>query len=186
MSGAAHLLAPRGGHPARVVLAVEEAVLVLLAGPVAEFRSAGSSLKFCLVAAGEADLYPRLGPTMEWDTAAGQAVAENAGADGAVVVNRVRRLKGKNEGYDADKDNYGDLTKAGVIDPAKVVRTALQNAASVAALLLTTEAMIIPMRPMKRNPPKDVKSRLVNQPYKLQATNVAAQIKNVETMDVLV
>ena len=49
----------------------------------------------------------------------------NAGLDGAVVVNRVRQLKGKNDGYDADKDEYGDLVKAGVIDPAKVVRTAL-------------------------------------------------------------
>ena len=50
---------------------------------VADFRSAGSSLKFCLVAAGEADLYPRLGRTMEWDTAAGQAVL--LGAGGRVV-----------------------------------------------------------------------------------------------------
>jgi chaperonin GroEL len=69
-------------------------------------------------------------------------IAENAGVDGAVVVNRVRQLKGKTEGYNADKDEYVDLVAAGVIDPAKVVRTALQNAASVAALLLTTEALI--------------------------------------------
>ena len=71
-----------------------------------------------------------------------RAIAQNAGLDGAVVVNRVRQLKGKNEGYDADKDTYCDLVAAGVIDPAKVVRTALQNAASVAALLLTTESLI--------------------------------------------
>lgn len=71
-----------------------------------------------------------------------KAIAENAGLDGAVVVNRVRQLKGKNDGYDADKDTYGDLLEAGVIDPAKVVRTALQNAASVAALLLTTSCLI--------------------------------------------
>jgi chaperonin GroEL len=71
-----------------------------------------------------------------------RAIAENAGLDGAVVVNRVRNLKGKNDGYDADKDSYGDMIAAGVIDPAKVVRTALQNAASVAALLLTTESLI--------------------------------------------
>ena len=51
-------------------------------------------------------------------------------------------MKGKNDGYDADKGVYGDLVAAGVIDPAKVVRTALQNAASVAALLLTTESLI--------------------------------------------
>jgi chaperonin GroEL len=69
-------------------------------------------------------------------------IAENAGVDGAVVVNRVRHLKGKNEGYNADKDEYGDMIAAGVIDPAKVVRTALQNAASVACLLLTTDSLI--------------------------------------------
>jgi chaperonin GroEL len=69
-------------------------------------------------------------------------IAENAGMDGDVVVNRVRNLKGKSEGYNADKDEYGDLMAAGVIDPAMVVRTALQNAASVAALLLTTETLI--------------------------------------------
>ena len=50
-------------------------------------------------------------------------IAENAGVDGAVVVNRVRQMKGKNEGYDADKDEYGDLVAAGIIDPAKVVHT---------------------------------------------------------------
>ena len=71
-----------------------------------------------------------------------EAIAANAGVDGPVVVNRVRQMKGKNDGYDADKEEYCDLVSAGVIDPAKVVRTALQNAASVAALLLTTEALI--------------------------------------------
>ena len=71
-----------------------------------------------------------------------EAIANNAGLDGSVVVNRVRQLKGKHDGYDADKGDYCDLVSAGVIDPAKVVRTALQNAASVAALLLTTESLI--------------------------------------------
>ena len=71
-----------------------------------------------------------------------RCIAENAGHDGAVVVNRVRQMKGKYDGYDADKDTYGDLLAAGIIDPAKVVRTALQNAASVAALLLTTESLV--------------------------------------------
>ena len=51
-------------------------------------------------------------------------------------------MKDKNEGYDADKDTYCDLVKAGIVDPAKVVRTALQNAASVAALLLTTSCLV--------------------------------------------
>jgi chaperonin GroEL len=69
-------------------------------------------------------------------------IAENAGVDGAVVVNRVRQMKNKNDGYDADKDEYCDLIDRGIIDPAKVVRTALQNAASVAALLLTTSALV--------------------------------------------
>jgi chaperonin GroEL len=69
-------------------------------------------------------------------------IAENAGVDGDVVVNRVRQLKGKNEGYNADKDEYGDLMEQGIIDPVKVVRTALQNAASVAALLLTTDSLV--------------------------------------------
>ena len=70
-----------------------------------------------------------------------RAISENAGVDGAVVVNRVRNMK-KTEGYNADKDSYGDLVEQGIIDPAKVVKTALQNAASVAALLLTTECLI--------------------------------------------
>ena len=70
-----------------------------------------------------------------------KAIADNAGQDGPVVVNRVRQLK-KNEGYDADKDTYGDMLEAGIVDPAKVVRTALQNAVSVACLLLTTSCLI--------------------------------------------
>ena len=69
-------------------------------------------------------------------------IAINAGVEGSVVVNRVRQMKGKNDGYDADKDAYCDLVEAGVIDPAKVVRTALQNASSVAALLLTTSCVL--------------------------------------------
>ncbi len=70
-------------------------------------------------------------------------IAENAGVDGAVVVNRVRQSKGKNDGYNADKDDYCDMVAAGIIDPAKVVRTSLQNAASVASLLLTTDSLIV-------------------------------------------
>ena len=67
--------------------------------------------------------------------------AENAGHEGSVVVERVRNEKGA-YGFNAATEEYGDLIKAGVIDPTKVVRCALQNAASVAGLLLTTEAMI--------------------------------------------
>jgi chaperonin GroEL len=68
-------------------------------------------------------------------------IARNAGQEGSVVVNNVRQAKGSN-GYNAATDEYEDLYKAGIIDPTKVVRTALQNAASVAGLLLTTEAMV--------------------------------------------
>jgi chaperonin GroEL len=71
-----------------------------------------------------------------------RAIANNAGVDGAVVVNKVRQMKGKNDGYNADTDSYGDLVKDGVIDPTKVVRSALQNAASVAQLLLTTSSLV--------------------------------------------
>ena len=68
-------------------------------------------------------------------------IAENAGVEGSIVVDRVKNGKGS-YGFDAATEEYTDLMKAGVIDPTKVVRTALQNAASVAALLLTTEAMV--------------------------------------------
>ena len=76
-------------------------------------------------------------------------ISENAGHDGAVVVNRVRNMKGKTEGFNADNGTYCDLVEAGVIDPAKVIKTALQNAASVASLLLTTESLVadIPVEP---------------------------------------
>jgi chaperonin GroEL len=69
-------------------------------------------------------------------------IAENAGQDGAVVVQNVRQGKGDNYGYNALDDTYVDLAKAGVIDPTKVVRLALQNASSVASLLLTTDALV--------------------------------------------
>jgi chaperonin GroEL len=68
-------------------------------------------------------------------------IAENAGIEGSIVVDKVKGLKGAN-GFNAATEVYEDLIKAGVIDPAKVVRTSLQNAASVSGLLLTTEAMI--------------------------------------------
>jgi chaperonin GroEL len=69
-------------------------------------------------------------------------IAENAGADGSVVVGKVLDKKDANYGYDARHDTYTDMVKAGIIDPTKVVRLALQGAASVASLLITTEAMV--------------------------------------------
>ncbi|MFL5459947.1 MAG: chaperonin GroEL, partial [Gemmatimonadales bacterium] len=73
-------------------------------------------------------------------------IAENAGAEGSIVVSRVRESKDKNFGYNAATDTYEDLVKAGVIDPTKVTRTALQNAASIAGLLLTTECVLVEKR----------------------------------------
>ena len=69
-------------------------------------------------------------------------IVQNAGKEGAVVVERVRADKSENFGFNAQTEEYGDLVKAGVIDPAKVTRTALQNASSIAGLMLTTEAMV--------------------------------------------
>jgi chaperonin GroEL len=69
-------------------------------------------------------------------------IAVNAGHEGAVIVARVRESKDANFGFNAATEEFGDLLKAGVIDPAKVTRLALQNAASIAALMLTTEALI--------------------------------------------
>ena len=69
-------------------------------------------------------------------------IVNNAGHEGSIVVEKVRAEKNVNFGFNAATDEYGDLVKAGVIDPTKVTRTALQNAASIASLLLTTEAVI--------------------------------------------
>ncbi|MSO64919.1 MAG: chaperonin GroEL [Alphaproteobacteria bacterium] len=69
-------------------------------------------------------------------------IAENAGVNGAVVVSKLFEQKDRNFGFDAQEETYGDLVKKGIVDPAKVVRTALQDAASVAGLIITTEAMV--------------------------------------------
>ena len=69
-------------------------------------------------------------------------IAQNAGAEGAVIVGRVRESKDPDFGFDAEAGDFADLIKAGVVDPAKVTRLALQNAASIAALMLTTEALV--------------------------------------------
>jgi chaperonin GroEL len=70
-------------------------------------------------------------------------IVQNAGGEGSIVVEKVRQAKEQNFGYNALTDTYEDLVQAGVIDPTKVTRTALQNAASIASLLLTTEALIV-------------------------------------------
>jgi chaperonin GroEL len=73
-------------------------------------------------------------------------IAQNAGHEGAVVVSRVLQSKDDNFGFNAETGEYGDMLKAGVIDPAKVTRLALQNAASIAGLMLTTEALVADIR----------------------------------------
>jgi chaperonin GroEL len=81
-------------------------------------------------------------------------LAENAGLEGTIVFRRIQREKG-NFGYNAETGEYGDMVKMGVIDPTKVVRTALQNASSIAGLLLTTDALVgeIPEKKEKAGPP---------------------------------
>jgi chaperonin GroEL len=69
-------------------------------------------------------------------------IAENAGHEGGLVIGRVRESKDENFGFNAETGEFGDLVKAGVIDPAKVTRLALQNAASIVSLMLTTEVLI--------------------------------------------
>ncbi|MEE8145347.1 MAG: TCP-1/cpn60 chaperonin family protein, partial [Kiloniellales bacterium] len=78
-------------------------------------------------------------------------IAENAGADGSIVIGKLTEKVEYNRGFDAQSGKYVDMIKAGIIDPTKVVRTALQDAASVAGLLITTEAMVAE-RPEKKEP----------------------------------
>jgi chaperonin GroEL len=87
-------------------------------------------------------------------------IAENAGVEGMVIVDDVRRHKESSYGYDAATGEFCDLLKHGIIDPAKVTRTALENAASIAALVLTTETLVTeipepPSAPMQGPPPMD-------------------------------
>jgi chaperonin GroEL len=79
-------------------------------------------------------------------------LADNAGREGALVVEEVKKRKG-NEGYDVANDEYTDLVKAGIVDPTKVTRSALQNAASIAGLLLTTEALVTEIPEKEKTPP---------------------------------
>jgi len=79
-------------------------------------------------------------------------IAENAGADSSVVVGKLLEKADVSHGFDAQKGVYTDMVKAGIIDPTKVVRLALQGAASVAGLLITTEAMVADA-PDRKGPP---------------------------------
>src|SRR5205823_4873455 len=79
-------------------------------------------------------------------------IVSNSGTEGAIVVDKVRENPDPNYGYNAQTDTYEDLVAAGVIDPTKVTRSALQHAASIAGLMLTTEAMIAEIPEKKQAP----------------------------------
>src|SRR6201988_5372787 len=122
--------------------AVEEGIVP--GGGVALVRAAKALEKFQINAEGEGDPDEQIGVNIVRRALEEplRQIVQNAGKEGAVVVDRVRSEKNENVGFNAATEQYEDLVKAGVIDPAKVTRTALQNAASIAGLMLTTEAMV--------------------------------------------
>jgi chaperonin GroEL len=122
--------------------AVEEGIVP--GGGVALVRAARALEKFAIYAEGEGDPDEQIGVNIVRRALEEplRQIVQNAGKEGAVVVERVRTEKNENIGFNAATETFEDLVKAGVIDPAKVTRTALQNAASIAGLMLTTEAMV--------------------------------------------
>ncbi len=122
--------------------AVEEGIVP--GGGVALVRAARALEKFQINADGEGDPDEQIGVNIVRRALEEplRQIVQNAGKEGAVVVERVRSEKNENIGFNAATENFEDLVKAGVIDPAKVTRTALQNASSIAGLMLTTEAMV--------------------------------------------
>ena len=80
-------------------------------------------------------------------------IADNAGLEGSVIVERIRNLKSDNEGWDADKDRWGDMFELGIVDPVKVTRSALENAVSISALVLTTETLVAEIPQAAAAPP---------------------------------
>ena len=79
-------------------------------------------------------------------------IAENAGQEGSVVVDKVKRSK-KGVGYDALRDEFGDMVAKGIIDPLKVTRTGLENASSIANMILTTESLVTDIPEKEKTPP---------------------------------
>jgi chaperonin GroEL len=122
--------------------AVEEGIVP--GGGVALVRAAKALEKLDLNKDGEGDPDEQIGVNIVRRALEEplRQIVQNAGKEGAVVVERVRSEKNESYGFNAATEAYEDLVKAGVIDPAKVTRTALQNAASIAGLMLTTEAMV--------------------------------------------
>ncbi|PYS48612.1 MAG: chaperonin GroEL [Acidobacteria bacterium] len=130
--------------------AVEEGIVP--GGGVTLVRAAKALEKFDVTKDGDAD--EQIGVTIVRRALEEplRQIVQNAGKEGAVVVERVRSEKGENVGFNAQTEQFEDLVKAGVIDPAKVTRTALQNAASIAGLMLTTEAMVSELPEDDRTP----------------------------------
>jgi len=122
--------------------AVEEGIVP--GGGVTLVRAAKALEKFQINKDGEGDPDEQIGVNIVRRALEEplRQIVQNAGKEGAVVVERVRSEKNENVGFNAATETFEDLVKAGVIDPAKVTRTALQNAASIAGLMLTTEAMV--------------------------------------------
>ncbi len=122
--------------------AVEEGIVP--GGGVTLVRAAKALEKFLANKEGEGDADEQIGVSIVKRALEEplRQIVQNAGKEGAVVVERVRSEKNENIGFNAATETFEDLVKAGVIDPAKVTRTALQNAASIAGLMLTTEAMV--------------------------------------------
>jgi chaperonin GroEL len=122
--------------------AVEEGIVP--GGGVALVRAAKALEKFQINEEGSGDPDEQIGVNIVRRALEEplRQIVQNAGKEGAVVVERVRSEKNENIGFNAATETFEDLVKAGVIDPAKVTRTALQNAASIAGLMLTTEAMV--------------------------------------------
>ncbi|HEX6718916.1 MAG TPA: chaperonin GroEL [Pyrinomonadaceae bacterium] len=122
--------------------AVEEGIVP--GGGVALVRAAKALEKYQINEDGEGDADEQIGVNIVRRALEEplRQIVQNAGKEGAVVVERVRSEKNENVGFNAATEQFEDLVKAGVIDPAKVTRTALQNAASIAGLMLTTEAMV--------------------------------------------
>ena len=122
--------------------AVEEGIVP--GGGVALVRAARALEKFNINEDGEGDPDEQIGVNIVRRALEEplRQIVQNAGKEGAVVVERIRNEKSETVGFNAATETFEDLVKAGVIDPAKVTRTALQNAASIAGLMLTTEAMV--------------------------------------------
>ena len=104
------------------------------------------------LAGGNADVTAGISIVLRALEAPMRQIAENAGFEGSIVIGKLADSKDRNQGFDAQTESYVDMIKAGIVDPAEVVRTALQDAGSIAALLITAEAMIADSPPNNATP----------------------------------